>query len=85
MFGVPTEGATNIFYDNDTIFKKCSSTPELTIKEKHHLIASHRNREAVAAGTARLAKEDTGTNLTDLFTKILMAAPWEELLDKFMY
>jgi hypothetical protein len=74
MFGVVIEGPTNILCgDNEAAFKNCS-TPESTIKKKHHSIACHRNREAVAAGTAHLAKEETGTNLSDLLTKILMAA-----------
>jgi hypothetical protein len=41
------------------------------LKKKHHLIAYHRNREAVAAGTCCITKEDTETNLSDLFTKKL--------------
>ena len=62
--------------------KNCS-IPELTLKKKHHSISYHRNREAVASGTVRIAKEDTKTNLSDVFTKIL---PTEEgLLDRFMY
>jgi len=44
------------------------------LKKKHHLIAHHRNREAVAAGTCCITKEDTETNLSDLFTKKLRHA-----------
>ena len=59
--------------------------PESTLKKKHHSIAHHRCREAVAAGTVRVAKEGTRTNLSDLFTKVLPQARREELLDKFTY
>ena len=69
MFGVPIEGPTNVYCDNEAVTKNCS-IPELTLKKKHHSIAYHRNREAVAAGTVRVAKEDTETNLADLLTKI---------------
>ena len=69
-FGVPIEGPTNIFCDNEAVYKNCS-IPESTLRKKHHSFAYHRNREAVAAMTCKIAKEDTKTNLSDLFTKIL--------------
>lgn len=84
MFGVPIEGPTNIFCDNEAVYKNCS-VPESTLKKKHHSIAYHRNREAVAAGTCRIAKEGTETNLSDLFTKALPRIRREHLLDRFTY
>ena len=80
MFGVPLDNATNVFCDN-----KNTTMPESTLKKKHHSIAYHRCREAVAAGTIRVAKEGTHTNLSDLFTKLLPQPRREELLDKFTY
>ena len=84
MFGVPVDGATNVFCDNEAVYKN-TSLPESTLKKKHHSIAYHRCREAVAAGTVRVAKEGTKTNLADLFTKIVPQVRREELLDKFTY
>ena len=84
MFGVPIDSATNIFCDNEAVYKN-TTIPESTLKKKHHSIAYHRCREAVAAGTVRVAKEGTLTNLSDLFTKLLPQARREELLDKFTY
>jgi hypothetical protein len=84
MFGVPIEGASNVFCDNEAVYKN-TSLPESTLKKKHHSIAYHRCREAVAAGTVRVAKEGTKTNLSDLFTKLLPQTRREELLDKFTY
>ncbi|KAI2492052.1 Reverse transcriptase (RNA-dependent DNA polymerase) [Fragilaria crotonensis] len=84
MFGVPVEGPTNVFCDNEAVYKN-TSLPESTLKKKHHSIAYHRCREAVAAQTVRVAKEGTKTNLSDLFTKVLPQARREELLDKFTY
>jgi hypothetical protein len=52
---------------------------------KHHSIAYHQNREAVAAGTIRIAKEDSETNLADVFTKLMAAVKRTGLFDKFMY
>ena len=84
MFGVPIDNATNIFCDNEAVYKN-TTMPESTLKKKHHSIAYHRCREAVAAGTVRVAKEGTLTNLSDLFTKLLPQPRREELLDKFTY
>ncbi|KAI2504254.1 Reverse transcriptase (RNA-dependent DNA polymerase) [Fragilaria crotonensis] len=67
MFGIPLDTATNVFCDNEAVYKN-TTLPESTLKKKHHSIAYHRCREAVAAGTIRVAKEGTKTNLSDLFT-----------------
>ena len=56
IFGVPIDGATNIFCDNEAVTENCSD-PTSTLKKKHHSIAYHRNREAVAAVPCRITKE----------------------------
>ena len=83
-FGVPVEGATDVFCDNESVFKN-ASTPESTLKKKHLGICYHRSREAVAAGVIRVAKEHTSTNLADLLTKSLPFDTRERLLDYFTY
>ena len=70
MFGVPIEGLTNIFCDNEAVYKN-TSISESVLRKKHHSISYHRCREAVTAGAVRIAKEGTKTNLSDLLTKIL--------------
>jgi hypothetical protein len=57
------------FGDNEAVYKN-TLLPESALKKKHHSIAYHRCREAVAAETVRVAREGTKTNLTDLFTKL---------------
>ena len=84
MFGVPIEGPSNLYCDNEAVYKNVSN-PDSTLSKKMHSISYHYCREAVASGVARVAKEDTTTNLADLFTKILPRERREELLDKFMY
>ena len=84
MFGVPIEGPTNIHCDNEAVCRKFS-TPESTLKKKHHSIAYHRNCEAVAVEMCRITKEATDTNLSDLFTKILSKIRSEALLYRFTY
>ena len=71
MFGILIEGPTNVFCDNEAVFKN-TTIPESTLKKKHNSICYHRCREAVAAKFMRVAKEGTLTNLADLFTRPLM-------------
>lgn len=73
LFGVPIDKSINIFCDNEAVTKNCS-VPESTLKKKYHSIEYHQNREAVACGNCLIAKEDTATNLNDIFTKIIPAS-----------
>ena len=82
MFGIPIEGPTNVFCDNEAVFKN-TTIPESTLKKKHNSICYHRCREAVAAKVMRVAKEGMLTNLADLFTKPLVQSIREGLLDRF--
>ena len=58
---------------------------ESQLRKKHNSIAYHMSRESVASGATRIAKEDTETNLADLFTKVLPKPRRELLLNKFTY
>ena len=41
MFGIPIEGPTNVFCDNEAVYKN-TSLPESTLKnKKHHAISYH--------------------------------------------
>ena len=84
MFGIPIDSPTNVFCDNEAVTKNVT-LPESTLKKKHNAIAYHRSREAVAAGTIRVAKEDGKTNLADVLTKPLTQVTKEFLCDRFMY
>ena len=84
MFGVPLEGPTNMFCDNEAVFKN-TSMPDSTLKKKHTSICYHCCREAVASHTVRVAKEGTLMNLSDLFTKPMPQANCEVNLDRFTY
>ena len=70
MFGVPIYGSTPIFCDNEAVYKNVS-TPASQLRKKHHSILYHMSTEAVTSGACRMAKEDTETNLSYLFTKML--------------
>jgi hypothetical protein len=84
MFGIPIEGPTNIFCDNESVYKN-TSIPESVLSKKQHYISYHSAREAVASDIVRTAKEGTDTNISDMFTKTLNKPKREGLLDRFMY
>jgi hypothetical protein len=70
MMGIPIDGPTNVFCDNQAVVQN-TTAPESTLKKKHTAINYHRVREAVAAEKIRIAKERTETNLSDILTKCL--------------
>ena len=84
MFGVQPEGSTDMFCDNKAVFNN-TSTPESVLRNKNHRIEYHKCREAVAVPICRIAKEDTNTNLADLFTNILGRTKRQWLLNLFNY
>ena len=84
LFGIPIEGATNIFCDNEAV-TKATRTPESTLSKKHNAVTWYRVREAVAVEMVRVTMEDTKTNLADLMTKTLSYVDRERLMDRFMY
>ena len=84
MFGVPIDGSTDIFCDNELVYKN-ASTPEYQHMKKHHSISYHMSREAVVSGACRMAKEHTETNLSDLFTKVIPRPRRGSLFDSFTY
>ena len=79
MMGIPLDGPTNVFCDNESVFKN-ATRPESTLKKKHNAIAYHRVREAVAAGVVRIAWEDGRFNLADVLTKLLSGPHLKELI-----
>ena len=84
MFRVPIDDPTKIFCDNEPMTKKFLD-PTYNLKNKHNSIVYQRNREAIAAGTCRITKEDMDTNLSDLFKNLLYQIGREYLMNKFTY
>ena len=80
MFGVPINGSTNIFCDNEMLYVK-NTRPESTLSNKHNIISYHRARYLVAEVTVRFSKEHTLTDLADLFTKTMAELKREVLLE----
>ena len=70
MMGFPIDGPCNVFCDNNAVVHN-TTKPDSPLKKKHLSIAYHRNREAQASKTIRVAKEGKDTNLSDILTKLI--------------
>ena len=84
MFGVPIDGPAQVYCDNQGVVKN-TSIPESVLSKKHNAINYHAVREAAAAGVLQVHKEDTETNLADLFTKVLHLERRKELIGSVLY
>ena len=84
MFGVPVVEPADVLCDNRGVVKN-TSIPSSVLTKRHNAINYHAVREAAAAGILRVGKEDTETNLADLFTKILPRERRNELISRFTY
>ncbi len=84
MFRIPIKGPTNIYCDNNSVVIN-SSKLESVLKNKHNLIVYHRVREAVAANTIRIAKEDQETNIADMLTKPLSGPHLKFLCERVLF
>lgn len=79
MFGIPIQGATNVLGDNESVVNSASKV-EARLNKKHNAICFHTVREAAAAGWIRVGWEPTGTNVADIFTKMLEGNQRRKLL-----
>jgi hypothetical protein len=84
MMGIPVDGPTSVFCDNESVFKNVTK-PESTLKKKHNAIAYHRVREAVAAGIVRIAWEDGRFNLADVLTKLMPGPRLRQLISCILH
>jgi hypothetical protein len=83
MMGVSIPDECAVFCDNSAVVT--NSKPESTLKKKHAAINFHRVREAIAAGTIKVAKEDTRSNLADILTKLMPGPKMKELLENLLW
>ena len=84
MFGVPVVAPADVLCDNRGVVKN-TSLPSSILSKRHNAINYHSVREAAAASILRVGKEDTETNLADLFTKILPRERRNALISQFTY
>jgi len=84
MMGIPVDGPTSVFCDNESVFKN-ATRPESVLKKKHNAIAYHRTREAIAAGIVQVAWEDGRFNISDVLTKLMPGPKLRQLISCILY
>jgi hypothetical protein len=84
MLGIPLVGPANLFCDNQSVVVN-STVPSSMLKKKHNSISYHKVRESIAAGTIRVAKEPTESNLADILTKPLAGPRFKKLISHILY
>jgi hypothetical protein len=83
MFGLPIDGPTNMFCDNQSVVLNATRL-ESTLKKKHCAVAYHRCRESQAAGITQWCHEPGETNLADILTKSLPGVRLQTLLQNIV-
>jgi len=84
MFGIPVDGAANVFCDNNSVVIN-ATIPTSSLKKNHNAIAYHRVREAIASGIIRVAKVKSEENLADTFTKPLPGHKLRYLINRILW
>ena len=84
MMGIPLDGPTNGFCDNEGVVNNVSKA-ESTLKKKHLAVCYHKARESAAREAIRFAYEKTETNLADVCTKIQSQKRKEDKLERLLY
>ena len=83
MMGIPVEGPSNIFCDNEAVVRN-TTVPKSTLGKKHISICYHIVREAVAARIGRVSKELGNSNLADIQSKLVPGPRLRMLCGFFM-
>ena len=84
MFGVQINGSTDMFCENEAVYKN-ASIPESQLQKKHHSIAYHMIRESIESGAYQIDKETQRTTWRKNFIQVLPRPRRELLLNKFTY
>ena len=84
MFGIPVDGPTVVFCDNESVVKN-SSLVESVLNKKHNSIAYHYVRWNVAAEVIEASWIESKRNLVDPFTKRLDVAQRDFLFGEWAY
>jgi hypothetical protein len=84
MLGIPIEGPTNVFCDNQSVITN-STVPDSILRKKHNAIAYHCVREAVVAEVVRIAYVHSKSNNADILTKPLSGANLRAMITNILW
>ena len=71
MFGIPVYVTSDIFCDNEPVYRNVSFEYSI-LKNKHHSIYYHPVRKQLAGGTIITHKVNGGENISDILTKAVL-------------
>jgi hypothetical protein len=83
-FGVPIEDKTYMFGDNQSVVTS-STLPHSVLKKRHHFLAYHRVREAIASGIIKFFHMPGTENPSDVLTKNLSHNVAWPLIKPFLF
>ena len=66
--GVPIEKSAYLFGDNESVVKS-STVPHSQLSKRHHALAFHYTREAIASGMVIFSHIPSGINVADILSK----------------
>lgn len=78
-FKIRLDRPADVHCNNTGVYRN-TMCPRFTLTKKHNEVNYHAVRVAVARGIMRVCKEDTLTNITDSFTKLMSHKHKTELL-----
>ena len=84
MLGIPLDGPSNGFCDNESVVKN-ASIPESRLSKKHNAITYHKVRESCACNCIRICHEPGKRNLSDVLTKFLPTAAHKRCITHILY
>ena len=84
MLGVPIQGPSWIFGDNQSVIIS-STVPSSTLKKHWNALSYHRVREAVAAGIINVIHMPGTDNPADVLTKFLPHRTLYRLMSHFIF
>jgi hypothetical protein len=84
MLGVPLDGKSWMFGDNESVVKS-STIPQSNLMKRHNALAYHRVREAIAAGVIDFLHIPGIQNPADVLTKFLPYATMWPLIEPILF
>ena len=84
MFGIPLDRLGQVVCSNHGTVKDVSLSESVLLK-KHNAINIYQSYEAAVRATLQVFKEDTKTNLADLFSEVLLLPRQHDLLGSMLY
>ena len=84
MFGIPVDYVTYMFGDNSAVVTQ-STIPHSQLAKRHHAVAYHYVREAVANGSIKFFFIEGSKNPADCLTKFLGYQVWWPLLRPILF